>query len=124
MNILLWIFQIILAVHTAIGAVWKFSHSPGQTMPSLSSISGTTWQVMGALELVCALVFVLPVLNKSLGRLVPVAATFIACEMLIFCAVHTQAVGTNDFGPMIYWLVTAGFAVIIALGRFASPTKK
>jgi len=27
MNILLWTFQVLLALHTAIGAVWKFSNS-------------------------------------------------------------------------------------------------
>jgi hypothetical protein len=38
MNILLWILQILLALHTAMGAVWKFSHSAEQTMPSLKAI--------------------------------------------------------------------------------------
>lgn len=38
MHILLWGLQILIAIHTAIGAVWKFSNSPEQTMPSLSAI--------------------------------------------------------------------------------------
>ena len=37
MNILLWILQILLALHTAVGAIWKFSN-PAQNLPSLSAI--------------------------------------------------------------------------------------
>ena len=39
MNIFLWVLQIILALHTAVGAVWKFSHSAEQTHAFLESDS-------------------------------------------------------------------------------------
>ena len=42
MHITLWIFQILLALHTAIGAVWKF-FNPTQTVPSLSVIPHGVW---------------------------------------------------------------------------------
>ena len=42
MNILLWVLQILLALHTAMGAVWKFSNSE-QTVPSLKAIPHGAW---------------------------------------------------------------------------------
>lgn len=53
MNIFLWVLQILLALHTAIGAVWKFSN-PAQTVPSLSAIPNGVWLAMSVVELLCA----------------------------------------------------------------------
>ena len=41
-NVVLWILQVLLALHTAMGAVWKFSNSE-QTVPSLQAIPHGAW---------------------------------------------------------------------------------
>lgn len=117
MNILLWVLQVLLAVHTAIGAVWKFSNSAEQTMPSLSAIPHGAWLAMSVIELLCTLSLILPAFNKSLGFLAPIAAVLIAAEMLLFCVLHISA-GDSNYGPMIYWLVVAAVCAFIAYGRF------
>ncbi len=117
MNILLWVLQILLALHTVIGAVWKLSNSE-QTMSSLKAIPHGVWLGMSVLELICSLCLILPVFNKSLGILVPIAAACIAAEMLIFCGLHISS-GDANRGPMIYWLVVAALCAFIAYGRFA-----
>lgn len=117
MNILLWVLQTLLAVHTAIGAAWKFSQSPAATMPSLAVIPNGIWQAMSMFELVCSLLLLLPAINKRLGILTPLAALSIAVEMLVFCGLHLAA-GAPDYGPMIYWLVAAAVCVFIAYGRY------
>lgn len=116
MNIFLWVLQILLALHTIMGAVWKFSHSAEQTMPSLKSIPHGVWLAMSGFELVCSLCLLLPAFYKPLTFLVPIAAVCIAVEMLFLCGVHIYA-GNNNFGPMIYWLVVAVICVFIAYGR-------
>jgi hypothetical protein len=116
MNILLWILQILLALHTLMGAVWKFSNSE-QAVSSLNAIPHGVWLGMSVIELLCALGLVLPAFNKRLGILPPVAATFIAAEMLFFCGVHLYSADPN-YNPMIYWLVVAVFCAFIAYGRF------
>ena len=118
MNILLWILQILLALHTAVGAVWKFSHSAEQTMPSLKAIPPSVWMGMSGLEILCVMGLILPALNKSWGVLAPIAAVCIAAEMLVFCGLHLAA-GDPNRGPMFYWLVVAAFCALIAYGRFA-----
>ncbi len=114
MNILLWVLQILLAVHTAIGAVWKFSN-PAQTVASLKAIPHGIWLVLGIVELFCALGLVLPFI-KRLGILAPIAAVFIAVEMLFFCGLSVFS-GSPELGHIIYWLVVAAFSGFIAYGR-------
>jgi len=118
MNIFLWVLQVLLGLHTVIGAVWKFSNSAEQTMPSLGAIPHKIWIAMSIIELLCSLGLILPAFNKSLGILAPIAATCIAVEMLFFCGLHIYS-GTSSYGPMIYWLVVAAICAFIAYGRLA-----
>lgn len=120
MNILLWVLQSLLALHTAIGAVWKFSNSE-QTVPSLQAIPHGLWLALSGIELVLSLCLILPAFNRSLAILAPIAAACIAAEMLLFSALHLYS-GEANHGPMIYWLVVAAICAFIAYGRFLSRT--
>jgi uncharacterized membrane protein YphA (DoxX/SURF4 family) len=117
MNKLLWLLQILLALHTVIGAVWKFSKSAEQTMRSLKAIPNSVWTGMSVLELLCALALVLPLVSKPLAFLAPIAAVCIAAEMLLFSGLHLYS-GEANYRPMIYWLVVAAICAFIAYGRF------
>jgi hypothetical protein len=116
MNIFLWVLQILLALHTIIGAIWKFSNS-AQSVPSLKIISHGVWLALSIIELLCGLALILPAINKRLGFLVPVAAVFIATEMLLFSGLFIYS-GNTDYGHLIYWLIVAVLSVFIAYGRF------
>jgi len=116
MNILLWVLQVLLALHTTVGAVWKFSNSE-QSVPSLSAIPHMVWLAMGVLELLSALCLILPAVSKRLGITAPLAATYIAVEMLIFSVLDFYS-ATPDYGHLEYWLVVAVFCAFIAYGRF------
>lgn len=117
MNIFLWALQVLLAAHTAIGGVWKFSNSAAQTMPSLGAIPNAGWLAMAVIELLLSVCLILPAFSKKLGMLAPVAAILIAAEMLLFCALHLQS-GDPNYSPVIYWLVVAVVCAFIAYGRF------
>jgi len=116
MNILLWVLQILLALHTIIGAVWKFSNSE-QTVPSLKTIPHGVWLAMSAFELLCSVGLLLPAFNKRLANLAPVAAACIAAEMLLFSGLHIYS-GDANYGQIIYWFVVAAICAFIAYGRF------
>lgn len=115
MNILLWVLQILLALHTLMGAFWKFSN-PEQTVASLSSIPHGAWLGLSIFEILCALLLVLPAFSPRLKKFISWAALGIAAEMLFFCGLHLAS-GDGNFGPMIYWLVVAVVAGLIAYGR-------
>jgi hypothetical protein len=115
MNIALWVVQILLAAHTVIGAIWKFSNSE-QAVPSLSALPHSVWLGLSGIELLCALGLVLPAISKGFSGLVPVAAIVIAAEMLLFCGLHLAS-GDPNHGQMIYWLVVAAVCAFVAYGR-------
>ena len=115
MNILLWVLQILLAAHTAIGAFWKFSNSE-QTVPSLAAIPHGIWLALSVVELACVVGLVIPLLYKPLAMLAPLAAIVIAAIMLLYCVLHLVS-GDPNHGQMIYWLVVAAFCAFIAYGR-------
>ena len=115
MNILLWILQVLLALHTMMGAAWKLSNSE-QKVPSLSAIPHGVWLALIGLELACAAALVVPAMSKRLGRLVPLGAIGVAVEMLLFCSVHLAS-GTGGPGELVYWLVVAAVCAFIAYGR-------
>jgi DoxX-like family len=117
-NILLWVLQILLALHTIMGAVWKFSHSAEQTMPSLKAIPHGAWRALGIVELFCSLGLILPAFYEPLAILAPIAAACIAAEMLLFCGLHLYS-GDANYAPLFYWGVVAALCVFIAYGRFS-----
>lgn len=116
MNILLWTLQILLALHTAAGAVWKFSNST-QTVPSLKTIPHGVWLVMSVIELLCSIGLILPAFSKRFRILAPAAAAIVAAEMLLFCGLNIFSDFIN-YGHLIYWLVVAAVGGFIVYGRF------
>lgn len=117
MNIFFWVLQVLLALHTLAGAVWKFSNSE-QAVPSLSALPHAVWMSLIALEIVCAIGLVAPAFFAPWAFLISVAALGIALEMLLFVGVHLFS-GASEHGQMIYWIVVALIAGFLAYGRFA-----
>ncbi len=114
-NIILWTLQILLALHTLIGAGWKTMNAV-QSIPSLAAIPPSVWIALIGLEVLCAIGLVIPALLPTLGYLVPVAAAGIATEMLAFCGVHLQS-GNGRPGELVYWLGVALVCALIVIGR-------
>jgi hypothetical protein len=117
MNILLWILQVLLALHTFIGALWKTTNSE-QSVPALQAIPHAVWMTLIVVELLCALGLVLPAFFKQpVRKLVPIAAACIAAEMLYLCAVYEFS-GSQESDHLIYWLVVAAICAFVAYGRW------
>lgn len=117
MNIFLWILQGLLALHTIMGAVWKFSNAE-TAVPSLSMIPHPVWTALSVFEILCAIGLVLPAFKKS-QKIAAFAALGIAAEMFLFSVLHLNT-GTEEHAQMFYWLVVAVFCVVIAVGRLKS----
>ena len=115
MNVFLSSLQVLLALHTAVGAIWKSSNSE-RTMPSLGAIPHPIWSAMVVLELLCAVALVVPLFERRSAVLAPIAAGIVAAEMLAFASVHLAS-GSSALGPVIYWLVVAAIAAFIVYGR-------
>lgn len=110
-----WTLQIILAIHTLTGAFWKFSHSV-DAVPSLRAIPDRVWRALGVVEIILALILLVPVFSESLATLAAVGALGITAEMLAFSAIHLRS-GSKAHGQMVYWLVVAAIATFVAVVR-------
>ena len=117
MNIFLWVLQILLAVHTDDRRGLEVLQFPRKAIPSLSAIPHGAWLALSVFELLCVVGLILPAFYKPLAILAPVAAAFVAAEMLLFSGLHIQS-GETNYGPMIYWLVVAAICAFLAYGRF------
>lgn len=115
MNVLLSILQVLLALHTAAGAVWKWSHSE-QAAPSLGAIPHAVWLGMSGLELLCVVAFIVPLFDKRAAILAPIAAAFVIAEMLFFSGVNLAS-GSISIGPLMYWIVLAAVCAFFICGR-------
>ena len=115
MNVLLWVVQVLLALHTAAGAMWKFFNS-SQSVSALKVLPHAVWAGMSVVELLCAVGLILPAFNKRLSSFAAVAAILIAVEMLMFCGLHLYS-GDPDRGELVYWLVVAILCAFVAYGR-------
>ncbi len=120
MNILLWVLQVALALHTIMGAIWKFSQSE-QSVPSLSALPHAVWLSLSVVEILCAVRLVIglfmPIFQRTFAIVAPLSAAIIAAEMLLFVGVHLAS-GRTEHGQMIYWIVVAVICSFIAVGRF------
>lgn len=115
MNIALWALQLFLALHTAMGAVWKWSHSE-QAVPSLAALPHVVWLGLSGIEGLAAIALLLPALGSRFAGASPLGAAFVTGEMLIFTGVHLAS-GTTAHGELVYWLVVAGLAGFLAFAR-------
>jgi hypothetical protein len=118
-NILLWILQVLLALHTVMGAVWKFSNSP-EAVPSLKAIPHGVWLAISALEVIWSVCLILPAFyqpkHKLGSKAVPIAALCIGAVMLVYCGFHLAS-GDPNHGQMVYWIVVMALCMFIAYGR-------
>jgi hypothetical protein len=115
MNVLLWVLQILLAAHTAMGAAWKFTNSE-QTV-GMHALPHGVWLALAVIEFLCVLGLVLPFI-KRLGILAPIAAGFIAAEMLLYIGLNVFS-GSPAVSQITYWLVVAVLSGFIVFGRIA-----
>ncbi|MFO0582630.1 MAG: hypothetical protein U0229_10175 [Anaeromyxobacter sp.] len=115
MDVFLKVVQVLLALHTAMGAAWKFT-TPVTAVPSLAALTQGGWVGLGVVELLLAVGLVLPGRSPALARAAPLAAAGVAAEMLLFVAVSVAS-GAAHAGELGYWLVVAAICGFVAWGR-------
>ena len=118
MSVVLWILQILFALHTAMGGVWKFTNPVATSAPSLVAIPTGAWMALGVLDLLAAVGLLLPLFNKSWTSLAVIAALYVLAEMILFIVVQLASGFGVDY-HIGYWIVVAVVSVIIVWGRRA-----
>lgn len=119
MNLLLWVLQIALALLYLAGGAYKtfmFDELAGEMV----ALPRGGWAALGVLEMLCAILLVVPAAAKWMPTLTPLAAAVLAFETLALAGLYARySLNLSVTNPMI-WAVAMGLlAVLVAHGRYA-----
>ena len=79
MNVLLWILQAVLALLSFAGGAYKvFMFDQIATVPAMSALTRSGSAAVGMLEMLCAVLLVVPAIAKWMPALTPLAAAVLA----------------------------------------------
>jgi uncharacterized membrane protein YphA (DoxX/SURF4 family) len=121
MNILLWVLQILLALQAIAGGAFKIVRFEDiANMPATKAFPRAVWTLLGAIEVICGLLLIIPAATKWMPILTPVGAALLALESLAlalhFARFSTAMSGSN---PFTYALGSTVVAAFVAYGRYA-----
>jgi hypothetical protein len=116
MNILLWVLQILLASWNMLGGIYTVLNYEKLERAWLNDLPKPVWVTLGVLQALFALGLVLPGAAGVLPKLTPIAASYLAVNALLGCALFAKYAGF----PGILWAVLPSLlAVFVAYGRIA-----
>lgn len=119
MNVLLWVLQVALAFLYLAGGAFK-TFNPDDVAKQITAIPRSAWVAIGVVEVLGAILLIVPAAFKWMPALTPLAAAVLAFETLALAAVYAsyslKLAATN---PLV-WAVPMGvMAALIAYGRYA-----
>lgn len=119
MNIVLWILQAALAFLLLGGGFTKtFKIDALASMPAMNALPRIGWQVLGVLEIVCALLLIVPAAFTWRPHLTPLAAAIVTVESVVLAVLYGRAsLKLEAANPFVWSVLMAVLAVCIAYGR-------
>ena len=121
MNILLWVLQVALALFCLAGGAYKiFQFEELAKVPAAAALSRGGWGVIGAFEMLCAVLLVAPAAAKWMPVLTPLAAAALTLESLALGGLFARySLKLTAVNPLV-WVVGMGLvAAFVAYGRYA-----
>jgi hypothetical protein len=121
MNVLLWIFQVVLSVLCFAGGSFKvFRYEELAKVPTASLLPQWGWSALGVFEMACGVLLILPAAMNWMPMLTPSAAAALALESLILAVMFARhSVQLTAANPFV-WVVAMGLlAAFVAYGRYA-----
>ena len=120
MNVLLWILQVALALFCLAGGAYKlFQFDELAKVPATAALPRAGWGAIGVIEMLCAVLLIVPVAVKWMPILTPLAAAVLAVEALALSVNNAryslQLAATN---PLVWTLAMAVMAAFVAWGRY------
>jgi hypothetical protein len=119
MNVLLWILQSVLALLCVAGGFYKTSSSFDPIAKQFPALPRAGWRAVGALEIACGALLIVPAAVGVMPALTPLAAAVLVLETLGLSAVYARAsTKVTAANPLVFSVVMAIVAAVVAFGRF------
>jgi hypothetical protein len=121
MKVFLWIIQIALAVLAVAGGAYKiFAFDELAKMPATAALPQFAWAALGAFEVVCGLLLIVPAAMRKRPSLTAPAAAALAVESLVLAGIYARySLSFAATNPLIWVIVMALMAAFVAYGRRA-----
>jgi hypothetical protein len=117
MNVLLWVFQVPLALLSFGGGAYKvFMFDELAKVPTTRALSRAGWSALGVFEMLCAVLLIVPAAVNWMPVLTPLAAAALALESLALAVLYAQySLQLTATNPLVWGLM----AIFVAYGRYA-----
>jgi hypothetical protein len=119
MNILLWVVQAVLGLLYLAGGYYKTFH--GDVLANqFAAIPRGGWSALGLIEMLGAVLLIVPAATKWMPLLTPLAAAVLAVETLALAAVYARySLKVSAENPLVWSVVMALLVAFVAVGRYA-----
>jgi hypothetical protein len=123
MNILLWVLQALLALLYFSGGAYKV-FSFDEVASQLTAVSRSGWAALGVLEVVGAVLLIVPAATKWMPSLTPLAASVLALETLALAVLYARySLALTAANPLVWSVAMFLLVAFVAYGRYVlSPT--
>ncbi len=119
MNVLLWVLQVALALLYLAGGTYK-TFMFDELANQMRALSRGGWRALGVLEMLCAILLVVPAAAKWMPALTPLAAAALALETLALAGLYARySLKLAATNPLVWSVVMGLLAAFVAYGRYA-----
>ena len=119
MNVFMWVLQVALALLYLAGGSYKVSKFD-ELATHMRALSRGGWRALGVLEMLCAVLLVVPAAAKWMPVLTPLAAAALALETLALAGLYARySLKLAATNPLVWSVVMGLLAAFVAYGRYA-----
>jgi hypothetical protein len=118
MNVFLWVLQVVLAFLYGAGGSYK-TFKFDVLAKQMRTLSRGGWRALGVLEMVGAVLLIVPAAARWMPVLTPIAAVTLALETLFLAALYARySLKLAATNPMVWAVVMAVLVAFVAYGRY------
>jgi hypothetical protein len=118
MNVLLWILQALLALLYLAGGAYK-TFSFDEVAKQLTLLPRGGWAALGVVEMLGAVLLIVPAATKWMPGLTPLAAAVLTLETLVLAAIYARySLVLAASNPLVWAVVMALLVGFVAYGRY------
>jgi DoxX-like protein len=119
MNVLLWVLQVALAFLYLAGGSYK-TFKFDELANQMRALSRGGWRALGVLEMVGAVLLIVPAAAKWMPTLTPLAAAALALETLALAGLYARySLKLAATNPLVWSVVMGVLSAFVAYGRYA-----
>lgn len=119
MNVVLWILQAALALLYLSGGAYK-TFAFAELASQMRALSLGGWRALGVVEMLGAVLLIVPAATKWMPVLTPLAAAVLALETLGLAAVYAQySLKLAATNPLVWAVVMGLLVAFVAYGRYS-----